>query len=104
MTERAAAVRFGAIEATLAQIYPDGADIESRKVVAAAFGYADSRMLVFLRETYGMPLSLAAKKVTEHGLKVDFHGLRTELERMGKKPDTIESELNEVRFVLGELM
>lgn len=74
--------------------------LEGRVALAALCGYADARTLVFYRETYGLPLSLAAIKVKKWGLKIDFRGLRYELERIGKKPETIESELAEVRFFI----
>jgi hypothetical protein len=77
---------------------------EGRMAVASAFGYADARTMVFFRETYGFPLSLAAIQVKNAGLNIDYGGLRIELEKMGKKPDTIDSELKEVRFFFDTAM
>jgi alanyl-tRNA synthetase len=66
--------------------------------VAASVGYIDSRFMVFMKETYGYPLSMTAMKAAENGLKVDYSGLRYELEKIGKKEETIESELKEIRY------
>ncbi len=71
---------------------------EGRLAVAMAFGYLDARFMVYMMETHGLPLSIQAMKAKENGLKTDLNGLRWELEKIGKKPDTIESELKEVRF------
>jgi alanyl-tRNA synthetase len=66
--------------------------------VAASVGYIDSRFMVFMKETYGYPLSMTAMRAAEDDLKVDYAGLRYELERIGKKEETIESELKEIRY------
>lgn len=71
---------------------------KARLNVAAYFGYLDARFMIYMMETHGLPLSIQAQKAKEKGLKIDFGGLRYELERIGKKPETIESELREVRF------
>lgn len=72
--------------------------LEGRMAVAAAFGYMDARTMVFFKETHGMALSIVAMMAVKKGLKIDYSGLRYELEKIGKNPDTIDSELKEVRF------
>lgn len=81
----------------------DGAGTDKgRARLAYHLGYVDARMMVHFMETNGLPLSLGALQASKHGLKVYFCGLRVELERIGKKPDTIESELREVRFFMDQ--
>lgn len=72
--------------------------LDARLRVAISAGYMDARSMVHLMETHGLPLSLCAQQCIEVGLKIDYSGLRYELERIGKKPDTIDSELREVIF------
>ena len=77
--------------------------LEGRMKVALSVGYMDSRTMVHLMETHGLPLSMCAMKCAEHGLKIDYSGLRCELERIGKKAATIDSELLEVKFFVDAL-
>lgn len=72
--------------------------LEGRMVVATCCGYMDARTMVHLKETHGFPLSLCALEATKRGLKIDFGGLEQELICIGKKPETIKSELDEVRL------
>lgn len=71
---------------------------EARTHLAASCGYLDARLMVYMKETYGLPLSSSSVEGAKRGLKVDRAGLRIELERIGKKPETIESELREVEY------
>lgn len=71
-----------------------------RMRVAMSFGYVDARSMVYLKETYGYPLADSALQASKRGFKIDFGGLRYELEKIGKKPEAIESELEEVRYFL----
>lgn len=56
--------------------------------------------MVDLMQTHGLPLSLCATLAIERGLNIDFSGLRVELECIGKKKETIDSELAETRYFI----
>lgn len=72
--------------------------MDARMAGAASSGFMDARTMVDLMQTHGFPLSLCAVKAVAAGLAIDFGGLRLELERIGKKPSTIDSELKEVKY------
>lgn len=85
---------------TLSELRGGVGSLEGRLSVALSFGYLDARFMVHMMETNGLPLSVSAIAAKKRGLKLDFSGLRVELERIGKKPDTIDSELREVKFFM----
>lgn len=76
--------------------------LRGRMAVARYCGYFDARAMVFFHETHGLPLSFQVIEIAKLGLKIDFLGLRYELERIGKKPTTIESELQELHSSMEE--
>lgn len=80
--------------------------LQGRMAVAMRLGYADSRTLVHLRETFGLALCDSVVICQKRGLKIDWSSLRYELEKMGKKTSSIDSELKEARhfadFALAE--
>ena len=71
--------------------------------VAAACGYFDARTMVNLHQTHGYPLDICADKITAAGLRVDWSGLRDELQRIGKDNDSITSLFREMGYAGGAL-
>lgn len=77
-----------------------GDAMEKRVAVARACGYLDARFIVFLKETYGYPLDMAAMKAAECGLKICWSDVKHELLMTGMQEGGADAQIEEAQFIL----
>ena len=81
--------------------YISGSPID-RKVWALACGYMDAKHMVFMKETYGLPLEIYVdmfRKKFEKKIKIDYAGLKHELLMIGTNEHGVDSILSELKLV-----
>lgn len=75
--------------------------LEPRLRTALRFGYMDAKHMVFLKETFGLPLDFYVDRLRKDFplAKIDYRGLEHELLMRGAKESAVAAQLEELRSV-----